>query len=154
MHRSVKVGDPAPDFELTAANGQQVRLSDYRGNKNIVLFFYPKDETAGCTVEACSFRDAYEDFVDVGAEVLGVSADSLESHNRFASHHQLPFLLLSDPDGAVRARYEVRKWLGLFPGRVTFLIDKDGIVRHITNGQLRFRQHVHESLAVLREMGT
>jgi peroxiredoxin Q/BCP len=81
------VGDRAPDFELEAVSGQKVRLSDFRGKKNVVLFFYPKDETPGCTVEACTFRDAYEDFVDVGAEVIGVSADSLESRNRFADHH-------------------------------------------------------------------
>lgn len=152
MHRSIKVGDVAPEFELEAANGQRVRLSDYRGKKNVVLFFYPKDETAGCTVEACSFRDAYEDFVDVGAEVIGVSADSLASHNRFAGRHNLPFLLLSDPKGLVGARYDVRKALGIFPGRVTFLIDKDGIVRHVTDGRLQFRSHVNESLEVLRQM--
>jgi peroxiredoxin Q/BCP len=152
MHRSIKVGDQAPDFELEAADGRRVRLSDFHGQKNVVLFFYPKDETAGCTVEACTFRDAYEDFIDVGAEVIGVSADSLESHNRFAGRHKLPFILLSDPKGAVGAKYDVRKALGIFPGRVTFLIDKDGVVRHVTDGRLRFKEHVTESLAVLREM--
>ena len=151
-HRSIKVGDLAPEFELESASGQKVRLSDFRGKKNVVLFFYPKDETAGCTVEACTFRDAYEDFVDVGAEVIGVSADSLESHNRFAGRHRLPFLLLSDPRGLVGARYDVRKALGIFPGRVTFLIDREGIVRHVTDGRLRFKEHVTESLAILREM--
>jgi peroxiredoxin Q/BCP len=153
MHRSIKVGDVAPDFELEAANGQKVRLSDFRGKKNVVLFFYPKDETPGCTVEACSFRDSYEDFVDVGAEVIGISSDSLDSHNHFAGRHRLPFLLLSDPKGVVGARYDVRKALGLFPGRVTFLIDRQGIVRHVTDGRLRFHAHVEEPLAVLRHMG-
>jgi peroxiredoxin Q/BCP len=151
-HRSIKVGDQAPDFELEAAGGQKVRLADFRGKKNVVLFFYPKDETAGCTVEACTFRDAYEDFVDIGAEVIGISADSLESHNRFAGRHHLPFLLLSDPKGQVGARYDVRKALGIFPGRVTFLIDRDGIVRHVTDGRLRFKQHVTESLQALKAM--
>jgi len=151
-HRSIKVGDRAPDFELVAASGQKVRLSDFRGKKNVVLFFYPKDETPGCTVEACAFRDAYEDFIDVGAEVIGVSADSLEAHNRFADHHRLPFLLLSDPRGLVGARYDVRKALGVFPGRVTFLIDKEGIVRHVTDGRLRFKEHVTESLDVLKSL--
>jgi peroxiredoxin Q/BCP len=152
MLRSIDVGDRAPDFELPAADGRRVRLSDFLGKKNVVLFFYPKDETAGCTIEACTFRDAYEDFVDVGAEVIGISADSLDSHNRFAGRHRLPFILLSDPKGLVGAKYDVRKALGIFPGRVTFLIDREGIVRHVTDGRLRFKQHVTESLAVLREM--
>lgn len=151
-HRSVKVGDHAPDFELESLSGEKVRLSHFLGRKNVVLFFYPKDETAGCTLEACTFRDAYEDFVDVGAEVIGVSADSLESHKRFAYRHQLPFVLLSDPKGMVGARYDVRKALGIFPGRVTFLIDKEGIVRHVTDGRLRFKDHVTESLDVLKRM--
>lgn len=151
-HRSVKVGDRAPDFELVAASGQKVRLADFRGKKNVVLFFYPKDGTPGCTVEACTFRDAYEDFVDVGAEVIGVSADSLDAHNRFADQHRLPFLLLSDPKGLVGARFDVRKALGVFPGRVTFLIDKEGIVRHVTDGRLLFKEHVSESLEVLKAL--
>jgi peroxiredoxin Q/BCP len=151
-HRSVKVGDRAPEFELEALSGDKVRLSDFLGKKNVVLFFYPRDETAGCTLEACTFRDAYEDFIDVGAEVIGVSADSLDSHKRFAYRHHLPFILLSDPKGLVGARYDVRKALGIFPGRVTFLIDKDGIVRHVTDGRLRFKDHVTESLEVLRSM--
>lgn len=152
MVRSIDVGARAPDFELQAADGRRVRLSDFLGKKNVVLFFYPKDETAGCTVEACSFRDAYEDFVDVGAEVIGVSSDSLESHNRFAGRHRLPFVLLSDPKGLVAAKYDVRKALGIFPGRVTFLIDREGIVRHVTDGLLRFKDHVAESLAILQTM--
>jgi peroxiredoxin Q/BCP len=152
MHRSIDVGDLAPDFELQAASGQTVRLSAFRGRKNVVLFFYPKDATAGCTLEACTFRDAYNDFLDANAEVIGVSSDSLESHNRFADRHRLPFLLLSDPHGTVGAHYDVRKALGIFPGRVTFLIDKEGIVRHVTDGRLRFKDHVSESLAVLREL--
>jgi peroxiredoxin Q/BCP len=151
-HRSIKVGDRAPDFELESLSGEKVRLSDFLGKKNVVLFFYPKDETAGCTLEACTFRDAYEDFVDVGAEVIGVSADSLESHKRFAYRHHLPFVLLSDPKGQVGARFDVRKALGIFPGRVTFLIDKEGIVRHVTDGRLRFKDHVTESLDALKKM--
>jgi peroxiredoxin Q/BCP len=152
MVRSINAGDRAPDFELQAADGRRVRLSDFLGKKNVVLFFYPKDATAGCTIEACTFRDAYEDFRGLGAEVIGVSADSLESHNRFAGRHKLPFILLSDPKGVVGAKYDVRKALGIFPGRVTFLIDRDGVVRHVTDGRLRFKEHVTESLAILREL--
>ena len=153
MTRSITVGDRAPDFELTAADGRRVKLSDYRGQKNVVLFFYPKDETAGCTIEACAFRDSYEAFAEAGAEVIGVSADSLESHNRFAGRHRLPMVLLSDPDHVVHHLYGVRKALGLFPGRVTFLIDREGVVRHVTDGRLLFREHATESLALLRQMG-
>jgi peroxiredoxin Q/BCP len=151
MEKLIRAGEPAPDFALRAPDGRTVRLADYRGKKNVVLFFYPKDETLGCTVEACTFRDSYEAFAAAGAEVIGVSADDSESHVRFAGRHRLPMLLLSDPDGAVRARYGVRS--GIIPGRVTFLIDRDGIVRHVTDSMLRVRRHVHESLAHLKEMG-
>jgi peroxiredoxin Q/BCP len=151
MEKLIEVGQPAPDFTLTAPDGRAVRLSEYRGRKNVVLFFYPKDETLGCTVEACTFRDSYQEFSDAGAEVIGISADDAGSHQRFAQHHRLPMLLLSDGDGQVRRLYGVSR--GLFPGRVTFLIDKAGIVRHVTDSRLRFRRHVHESLARLRSLG-
>jgi thioredoxin-dependent peroxiredoxin len=153
MNKLIRVGDAAPDFALEAPDGRTIRLSDYRGQKNVVLFFYPRDETPGCTVEACTFRDSHEAFARAGAEVIGISADDGASHVRFATRHRLPMLLLSDPAGLVRARYGVRGALGLFPGRVTFLIDREGIVRHVTDSQLRVRSHVHESLARLREMG-
>jgi peroxiredoxin Q/BCP len=150
---SVAVGQPAPDFELRAADGRLVRLSDFRGRKSVVLFFYPKDETLGCTVEACTFRDNYQDFADAGAEVIGISGDSTDSHTRFAHHHRLPMLLLSDPEGVARARFGVKKILGIFPDRITFVIDRDGIVRQITTGRLRFKQHATESLALIKQLG-
>ena len=149
MGRQVRVGKRAPDFTLPAQSGEPVRLRDLIGRKAIVLYFYPRDETAGCTAEACAFRDSYEAFTDAGAEVIGVSSDSEGSHQRFAAHHRLPFLLLSDVDGAVRERYGVAKWLGLFPGRVTFVIDREGIVRHIFESQLEATRHVGEALAAL-----
>ncbi len=151
MDTSIKVGDRAPDFTLAAANGQPVRLSDYRGKKSVVLFFYPKDETPGCTVEACTFRDSYEDFAEAGAEVIGISADSADSHVRFAGRHKLPMLLLSDPEGEARHKYGVKPMLGILPGRVTFVIDRDGIVRHVTAARFKFKSHVSESLAVLKQ---
>ena len=97
---SIQVGDRAPDFTLPSQTGQQVSLAEFRGSKAVVLFFYPKDGTAVCTKEACSFRDAYEDFVQAGAVVIGVSSDSAESHQAFASGHRLPFVLLADADGS------------------------------------------------------
>jgi peroxiredoxin Q/BCP len=142
-------GTPAPDFELPDQNGKTVRLRDYRGKSPAVVYFYPKDETAGCTAEACKFRDDFENFSDAGAVVMGISGDSPESHKSFAANHRLPFLLLSDTDGAVRKLYGVRKTLGLIPGRVTFVIDRDGIVRHVFSSQADPARHVEEALAAL-----
>jgi peroxiredoxin Q/BCP len=147
----VAVGDEAPGFALPDAQGETVRLADFRGRKAVVLYFYPKDDTPGCTKEACAFRDAYEDFVDEGAEVIGVSSDSGDSHARFASKHRLPFRLVSDRDGAVRRSYGVPATLGLLPGRVTFVIDRAGRVRGVFNSQLQAERHVREALAALRE---
>src|SRR3989338_7689460 len=111
----IKVGDTAPDFTLQNQEGKPVRLKDFLGKKNIVLYFYPKDETPGCTKEACAFRDSYEVFKEEGAEVIGISSDSADSHRRFASHHRLPFTLLSDEGGEVRKLYGVGSPLGLLP---------------------------------------
>ena len=149
---TINVGDSAPDFRLPALRGGEVALSDFRGKKNVVLFFYPKDASPGCTVEACTFRDAYEDFVDAGAEVIGVSSDSLEDHASFANKHHLPMQLCTDAGGKVRAEYGVKSTLGLIPGRETFIIDKEGVVRHVFRSQLRFKNHVAESLAVLHAL--
>jgi thioredoxin-dependent peroxiredoxin len=143
----------APDFTLPALRGGQVTLSTFRGQKNVVLFFYPKDSSPGCTVEACTFRDAYEDFVEAGAEVIGVSSDSLDKHAQFAQRHQLPMQLLTDAGGVVRERYGVKRTLGLIDGRETFIIDKAGVVRHVFRSQLRVKSHVEEALAVLRRQG-
>jgi len=150
---SLKVGTRAPDFRLPALRGGEVGLSDFLGKKNVVLFFYPKDETLGCTAEACSFRDAYDDFRDAGAEVIGISADSIESHASFAAHHHLPMQLLTDAGGRVAELYDVKPSLGLFAGRETFIIDKEGTIRHVFRSQVRVRQHVEESLSVLARLG-
>ena len=149
---SIQVGDRAPDFSLPSQTGQMVSLAEFRGRKAVVLFFYPKDGTAICTKEACSFRDSYEDFVQAGAVVIGVSADSAERHQAFASGHRLPFLLAADEDGGLRKSFGVRKTLGFLPGRVTYVIDKEGIVRHVFNAQLAADRHVSEALAVVRQL--
>jgi peroxiredoxin Q/BCP len=148
----VRVGDPAPDFTLTSATGEPVTLSDFRGRSNVVLYFYPKDYTPACTLEACAFRDSYEAFREAGAEVIGVSTDSAASHRRFAGRFGLPFLLLSDHDGAVRSLYGVPRTMGLFPGRVTYLIDREGVVRHVFSSQFQPNKHVTEALAVLKSL--
>ncbi len=148
----VNVGDTAPDFTLTSHKGENVTLSQFRGKKNVVLYFYPKDETPGCTREACTFRDSYELFTDLGAEVVGVSADTVESHKAFAEHHNLPFTLLSDVTNEVRKLYGVTSSLGLVPGRVTFIIDKKGLVRHVFSSQLQPEKHIQEAREVLKKI--
>jgi thioredoxin-dependent peroxiredoxin len=149
---SIRVGDEAPDFVLPDRTGKMVRLSEFRGQKAVVLYFYPKDDTPGCTKESCAFRDGYQDFQDAGAEVIGVSSDSAESHGKFAAKHRLPFTLLADQGGQVRKRYGVPATLGLLPGRVTFVIDRSGVVRHVFNSQFQATQHVSEALEALRRL--
>lgn len=149
---SIRVGDEAPDFVLPDRTGKMVRLSEFRGHKAVVLYFYPKDDTPGCTKESCAFRDGYQDFQDAGAEVIGVSSDSAESHGKFAAKHRLPFTLLADQGGQVRTRYGVPATLGLLPGRVTFVIDRSGVVRHVFNSQFQATQHVSEALEALRRL--
>ena len=132
--------------------GDKVTLSEYIGKKNVVLYFYPKDETPGCKAEACNFRDSYEELARLGAEVLGVSGQSVESHRSFATHYGLPFILLSDEGNKVRKLYDVPSTMGLIPGRVTYIIDRKGVVRHIFNSQTQTRQHVEEAKATLRDL--
>jgi peroxiredoxin Q/BCP len=146
---AIKTGDRAPDFTLADKDGLAVGLSDLLRKGPVVLYFYPKDETSGCTAEACSFRDSYEDFKRAGAEVVGISSDSAGSHKGFADHHRLPFILLSDGGGTVRKLYGVPKTLGLIDGRVSYVIDREGIVRHVFNSQLNATKHVKEALAAL-----
>jgi peroxiredoxin Q/BCP len=149
---AVRIGDKAPNFILTSQMGDKVTLSEYIGKKNIVLYFYPKDETRGCTREACEFRDRYDVFTNLGAEVIGVSAQSVKSHKSFATHHGLPFLLLSDEKNEVRKLYGVSATMGIIPGRVTFIIDKKGVVRHIFSSQFQPEKHIKEALKVLEKL--
>jgi len=145
---SIAVGDLAPDVELAGPDGP-INLGDLRGHW-VVLYFYPKDDTPGCTAEACSFRDAFEDFTDAGAEVIGVSGDSAESHAAFSAKHKLPFRLVADEDGTVRRAFGVGRSLGILPGRVTYVIDPEGTVREVFSSQLRARQHHQRALAAIR----
>lgn len=150
---AIGVGDAAPDFTLPAQDGSSVTLSSFRGEKVVVLYFYPKDETAGCTREACAFRDSHDAFAEAGAQVIGVSADSVASHDRFAKKHGLPFTLVADADNAVRDAYGVPKSLfGLIPGRVTYVIDRDGVVRHVFSSQAAIGKHIEGALAVVSSL--
>jgi thioredoxin-dependent peroxiredoxin len=149
----LEIGSLVPDFELIDQDGKLFRINQSLGKKNLVIFFYPKDETPGCTLEACSFRDAYEDFREYDAEIIGISCDGEESHRRFADHHSLPFTLLSDPDGKIRDLFGVpRSFLGLLPGRTTYISDKNGNIIYIFNSQLDSRKHVEIALETLRKL--
>lgn len=150
---ALPVGEKAPSFTLNNQYGKAVSLSDFTGRANVVVYFYPKDDTPGCTKESCTFRDQYTAFTDIGAEVLGISSDSEASHRAFAEKYRLPFPLLADSGGAVRQQFRVPKSLGLLPGRVTFVIDKQGVIRHVFNSQLNPTRHVDEAIAVLKSLG-
>ena len=148
----MKVGDKAPDFTLFSQTGENVTLSQIIGKKNIVLYFYPKDESKGCTRQACEFRDKYEVFTDLGAEVIGLSSDDSKSHESFAKKYNLPFILLSDNENKVRKLYDVKSTFGVIPGRVTFVIDKKGIIKNIFSSQFNFKKHIDESLETLKHL--
>lgn len=146
------IQDKAPDFELPDQSGKVIRLSDILQQHNVVLYFYPKDDTPGCTKEACFFRDQYEEFRDAGAEVIGISSDSASSHASFAQKHNLPFLLLADEGGKVRKQFKVPRMLGLIPGRVTFVIDRQGTIRYAFNSMTKPFEHVQNALQVLKDL--
>jgi thioredoxin-dependent peroxiredoxin len=152
MARGIGVGDQAPDFTLPSQSGEQVRLSDRLGEQVVVLYFYPKDNTPGCTAEACAFRDSHEVFSEAGAEVIGVSSDSADRHAAFAGRYELPFTLLSDAGGRVRKSYGVPSVLGVLPGRVTYVIDRQGTVRHVFNSMTNIGQHVGDALTVVQRL--
>ena len=141
-----EVGDSAPDFSSTTYDGKKIRLADFLGKRALVLFFYPKSGSPICTQEACAFRDSYEQFIDAGADVIGISGDSAENHRTFARQHKLSFPLISDADGSLRKAFAVPKTMGLFPGRVTYVIDQEGIIRQIFSAQFASDEHVRQAL--------
>ena len=145
------VGHPLPDLKLPGPDGKPVRLRDLAAGKVLVIYFYPKDDTPGCTAQACGFRDAYEDFVEAGAEVVGISQDPPASHGAFAQKHRLPFLLLSDPEGQAQRAFGVKKTLGILPGRVSFVVDRSGCIAYRFSSQLRVREHVERARQLVRE---
>jgi thioredoxin-dependent peroxiredoxin len=149
----LSVGDRAPDFTLMDQDGKEVSLHDFAGSKNVVLYFYPKDFTMGCTAEAKTFSENYDEVIGMGAEVLGVSSDTTRSHESFAAECNVKFPLLSDSGGKLRETYGVKASFGFVPGRVTFVIGKDGVIRHIFSSQVRPKQHVDEAIGALRALG-
>jgi peroxiredoxin Q/BCP len=152
MAPALSVGDRAPLVALRDADGVE-RRSDQLAGQALVLFFYPKDDTPGCTMEACAFRDSYADLQALGAEVWGVSGDDASSHQRFAGKHQLPYPLLVDTGNHLRRAYGVPSVLGLLPGRVTYVIDGQGIIRHVFNNLLDGPAHRREAIEALQALG-
>lgn len=148
----LKKGDLACDFTLPDQNGNVVTLSAQWQKGPVVLYFYPRDETPGCIAQACTFRDSFEAYVEAGAQVIGVSRDTIAAHQAFAAHYRLPFTLLADVDGVAHKAWGVEKWLGLLTDRVTFVIDRHGIVQHTFSSRLRMGAHIQESLNVVKTL--
>ncbi|MGX5819172.1 peroxiredoxin [Chitinophaga lutea] len=147
----LKTGDKAPDFELKDQDGQSFKLSSALAKGPVVVYFYPKDDTPGCTKEACSFRDSFEQFKDAGAQVVGISSDNVASHKQFAEKYKLPFTLLADTDNKVRKQFGVPKTM-MLPGRVTYVLDRNGVVVHEFNSMSQATQHVDEAIAAIRKL--
>jgi thioredoxin-dependent peroxiredoxin len=153
MDGILKIGDQAPLFSLFSEEGAIIKLGDLIGLSPIILYFYPKDNTTVCTKEACAFRDNINEIKGIeNTLVMGISSDSVDSHKQFSSDNELPFTLLSDQAGEVRKLYGVPKTFGLLPGRVTYVIDKAGIVRHIFSSQLNYQKHIEEALSALKSI--
>lgn len=149
----VSVGSSVPSFELKDQFGDLFKLDQVLGKKNLVIYFYPKDDTPGCTAQACSFRDQFEVFEEADAMIIGISAQSVESHLDFAKKYKLNFTLLSDEGNEVRQLFGVpRSLFGVIPGRVTYIVNKEGQVVFIFNSQKKSKKHVTEALRILKEM--
>lgn len=151
MEIKVKVGDKAPDFDGPTGDGSHLGLKDFVGKKNVVLYFYPKDDTPGCTREALSFRDNIQPIRNMGAEIVGVSIDSVQSHDRFAQKYELTFPLISDKEKKIATAYGVLRDIGLSTNRVTFIIDKNGKVARIFP-KVDVSKHTEEVVAALKEL--
>jgi peroxiredoxin Q/BCP len=150
---SIQIADKSPSFKLLNQQKEEINIDEYIGKKNLVIYFYPKDDTPGCTKEACSFRDQFEVFQSLDAEVIGISSDSPIKHKEFAERHRLNFILLSDQHKEVRKAFGVPNNLfGLLPGRVTYIIDRDGIVRGFYNSQTDPLGHISKALDTLKSL--
>lgn len=155
MSQALQIGDSCPPFSLPDSQGKDVNMESYFGKKILVLFFYPKDDTPGCTKEACAFRDAYADFLDLGCEVFGISSDSAAAHEAFQNKYSLPYTLLSDQQKKVRQQFGVPGNLfGLIPGRVTYVIGLDQKIAGIFNSQTNPGGHIEEAIKVVKRLLT
>lgn len=148
----LKIGDSIPSFKAKDTNGDDFDSQNFVGHKPLVIYFYPKDNTPGCTTQACSFRDQYEDFKDLGAEVIGISSDSVESHQKFSKQYKLPFILLSDHDKKIRKLFGVPSGMfGLLPGRVTYVADKEGEIIMIFDSMMATK-HIPKALEAVKKL--
>lgn len=148
---AVQLGDKIPFFTAKDSNGNSFEVRDYLGQP-LVIYFYPKDDTPGCTIQACTFRDQYQDFKDLGAEVIGISSDSVESHQKFIKRYKLPFILLSDFDKKIRNAFGVPNDLfGLLPGRATYVADREGTIQLIFDSTSS-KIHIQKALQILKRM--
>jgi len=149
----IQKGSAVPAFALPDQNGKLFDIKSVLGKKNLVIYFYPKDDSPGCTKEACTFRDQYEVFREADAEIIGISSDDVESHKKFAEKYRLTYTLLSDSEGKVRKLFDVPSGLfGLLPGRVTYVVNKQGIVVHTFDSQTQTEKHIEEALSALKKM--
>ena len=150
---SIQIGDHCPQFSLSNQHNELIDINQFIGKKNLVIYFYPKDDTPGCTKEACSFRDQFEVFKSFDCEVIGISSDTIEKHNEFAKKYNLSFTLLSDTTKSVRKAFGVPVNLfGLLPGRVTYIVDKQGIVRGLYNSQTDPLGHISKAIETLKSL--
>ncbi|WP_426092211.1 peroxiredoxin [Flavobacterium sp. DSR3-2] len=150
--KELKVGDTIPRFTAKDIDGNDFDSANAVGQKPLVIYFYPKDNTPGCTAQACSFRDQYEDFKDLGAEVIGISSDSVASHQKFSKQFKLPFILLSDSDKKIRKLFGVPAGMfGLLPGRVTYVTDKNGVIQMIFDSVLATK-HISKALETIKKI--
>jgi peroxiredoxin Q/BCP len=148
----LKAGDKAPDFVLPDQNGKDFKLSELRDKENVILYFYPKDHSPGCTAQSCSFRDNASLIKSHGTTVVGISSDSISSHRDFARNHALPFKILSDTNHQVEKLYGVRSFFGFMPGRATYVIDKLGFIRYVFSSHLNIQGHVDKSLEIIKKL--
>jgi len=153
--KKIEVGSKVPMFELKDQNGELFKLETVLGKNNLVIYFYPKDDSPGCTKEACSFRDQFKVFADADAIIIGISAQSVESHLKFAKKHRLNYTLLSDTGNGVRKLFGVpANFFGLIPGRVTYVVNKEGKIMYLFNSQIQAEKHVDETLRILQKINT
>lgn len=153
--KKIEVGSKVPMFELKDQNGELFKLETVLGKNNLVIYFYPKDDSPGCTKEACSFRDQFKVFADADAIIIGISAQSVESHLKFAKKHRLNYTLLSDTGNGVRKLFGVpANFFGLIPGRVTYVVNKEGKIMYLFNSQIQAEKHVNETLRILQKINT
>ena len=149
---ALQVGDKIPNFTAKDNDGNVFDSASIVGKKPVVFYFYPKDNTPGCTAQACSFRDQYEDFKDLGAEVIGISSDSIASHEKFIQRYKLPFILISDSDKKIRNLFGVKANLfGLLPGRVTYVADRNGIIQLVFDSMMA-SSHIPKALAMIEKL--